>query len=151
MFDLEAKRADERLCDLISEYTKYGSDAMTFGDEFTVGLRSIYLSACTPEVRSSYETSEVAMAYLMRNAERAAGTVCAALMIDTDPECQRYCDEVLERAAHDEPDYALLLKLTFVMCLEAASEQGFKEQHSAKIFQQKYFAIRELAAGAALQ
>lgn len=124
---------------------------MTFGDEFTVGLRSIYLSACTPEVRSSYEASDVAMAHLLSKAERAAGTVCAALMIDTDPECKRYCDEVLDRAAHDEPDYSLLLKLTFVMCLEAAAEHGFNEQHSAKIFQQKYFAIREIAAGVALQ
>jgi hypothetical protein len=124
---------------------------MTSSDEFTLGLMNIYLSACTPEVRSSYEASEAAMAQLSRNADRAAGTMCAALMIDTDPACQKYCDEALERAAHDDPDYSLLLKLTFVMCLEAAAEHGANEQHSAKIFQQKYFAIRELAAGVAKQ
>jgi hypothetical protein len=124
---------------------------MNFSDEFTSGLLKIYLGVCTPEVRSSYESNEVAMADLLCNVERAAGTISAALMIDTDPECQRYCDEALERAAHDDPDYSLLLKLTFVICLEAVAEHGAKELHSAKIFQQKYFAIRELASGAALQ
>jgi hypothetical protein len=124
---------------------------MSFSDDFPAGLQKLFLSACTPEVRSSYEASEAAMAQLLSNAERAAGTISAALMIDTDRESQLYCDEALARAEHDDPDYALLLKLTFVVGLEAAAEHGFNEQHSAKIFQQKYFAIRELASGAALQ
>lgn len=119
--------------------------AVSFSEDFPEGLRVLFLRTISPEERRGYENSPEAMAGLMALANRAAGAFCAALMIDSDPACQRYCEQELEVAARDDPTYSQILQLTFAACLEVAAQQGSGPMDSARQFRNRYAELRSSA------